>query len=107
MSKPNALPKEPGGQYCQTTACYRAVTATVSVGTSATLLEAATDLSRNGIAIQHLGANNLYIGGSNVTTANGLKVAPDVINFLDALSQCEIYAISDAASQDVRVMEII
>ena len=75
----------------------------VTVGTSAALVRAAND-ARNSILIQNLGADDIYIGDSGVTTANGLLVGKNggTISFT---AQTAIYGRSASAGNDVRYLE--
>lgn len=60
---------------------------------------------RRKLIVQNLGAGALYIGGSNVTTANGVQVASGSMITLDVLDFGDIWAVSSANS-DVRVLEM-
>tara|TARA_R110000824_G_scaffold116426_1_gene267845 strand:+ start:1405 stop:1812 length:408 start_codon:yes stop_codon:yes gene_type:complete len=60
---------------------------------------------RRQLLIQNLGAGVLYIGGSTVTVADGVRVASGDTLTLDVLDVGDIYAISSAVS-DVRVLEL-
>jgi len=101
-------PKDPSGVSLPNAACYRVKTKTLTVGTvTAVLLQCATDNRRNVLAVQNLGAGAVYIGGADVTTANGILIPNGAITALDFLSQCELYAVSDTAGQDVRVLEAV
>lgn len=74
----------------------------VTVGTSAVVIAAADD--RESILIQNLGAADIYIGGSAVTTANGIKVVASG-GTLTLDSCAAIYGISGSAGNDVRFLE--
>lgn len=75
----------------------------VTVGTSAVLI-AAENLNRNSILVQNLGAADIYIGDSGVTTANGLKVAKDG-GTISLTAQVAVYARSGSAGNNVRYLE--
>ena len=101
-------PKDPSGVSLPNAACYRVKTKTLTVGTAAAvLLQCATDNRRNVLVVQNTSGGILYIGGSDVTTANGIKLSAGQIMSLDFLSQCEVWAVSDTAAQDVRVLEAV
>lgn len=56
--------------------------------------------------IQNLGPNDIYVGPTGVTTANGLRVAKGATYSLKLSDAVTIYAIgTSAAASDVRVME--
>lgn len=74
-----------------------------TVGTSAVLI-AAENTSRNSILVQNLGAADIYIGGSGVTVANGLRVGKDG-GSMSVTTQTAIYARSASAGNDVRYFE--
>jgi len=77
--------------------------ASVTVGTSAVLLASAAS-TRKSLTIQNLGASEIYIGGSGVTTANGLKVASGQ-PWTTTTATGAYYAIGAAAGLDVRLLE--
>lgn len=69
-----------------------------SVGTTAVRIGNAPCL------IQNLGPTaNLFVGGSDVTTANGVKVANGKSIAVGHTNDA-IYVVADAASADVRVL---
>lgn len=74
----------------------------VTVGTSAVVIAAADD--RESILIQNLGAADIYVGGSSVTTANGVKVTASG-GTLTLYTCAAVYAISGSAGNDVRYLE--
>jgi hypothetical protein len=76
--------------------------ATVTVGTSAVSVAAASP-TRQSVTIQNLGAADIFIGPSGVTTANGLRVASGEALTLDKQT-AQLFAISGAAGNDVRVL---
>lgn len=70
----------------------------------------AADASRKHVSLQAsaTNTNNIYIGGTGVTAANGHSIVPgESINFDNSSAICtvQIKAISDAAGQVLRVME--
>lgn len=79
-------------------------TAAVSVGTSATLLSAADSL-RQAVTIQNNDASaDLYVGGSGVTTATGIKVPAGGSITLDKTTAA-IYGRVSSGTVDARVLE--
>jgi len=78
----------------------------VSVGTSAIALPASSLSARKRILIENIGTRPIFIGDSAVTASSGVRVS------VGATWECELgpdavlYAISSAAGQDVRVLEI-
>ena len=75
----------------------------VSVGTAVVLL-AASVTSRQSVVIQNNGANDIYLGGSGVTVATGLKVPANGGNMTIDKTTAALYAISAVAGNDVRVL---
>lgn len=80
----------------------------VSVSTSVVALRvgAANEPNRRSILIQNQGPLSVYVGGANVTTANGYELALKAgVEF--ALSEAQtLYAISASGTQNVRVLEV-
>lgn len=75
--------------------------AAVSVGTSATLLDAA-DSTRQSVTLKNAGAVTVYVGPSGVTTTNGLPLEPGEALTVDKTTAA-LYAIVASGSCDVRV----
>ena len=75
----------------------------VAVGTSLVLAVAADDIHRT-IYIHHQSQNAIYIGGDNLTTANGLHIEKDQTLTIELPAKQTIYAISSHASQEIRVL---
>ena len=76
--------------------------AAVTVGLVAGQI-AAADVDRAGLIIQNLGAADVYVGGSAVTTASGIKIASGGVLTLE--TGAAVYAVSGSAGQDVRVLQ--
>jgi hypothetical protein len=58
-----------------------------------------------GVAIQNLGAADIYVGGDDVSTSNGIKVASNGGEYaVDTQADDVLYAVSGSAGNDVRVM---
>jgi hypothetical protein len=82
-----------------------AVSAVVTVGTTATLLTPTIDpaLSDATVTLRNAGAAAVFIGGPGVTTANGYTLAVGgIVQFYDDPSP--IWGIVAAATQNVEVL---
>ena len=75
----------------------------VTVGTTRVLAVAADDTHRV-VYIHHQSNNSIYIGGSDVTTSNGLHIEKDDTVAIDLPSRQDIYAIASHAAQEIRVL---
>ena len=82
-------------------------TQTATVGTSAVEL-ASTPLSgRKNVIIQNLGSSDIYVGEDNaVTTSSGLLVSKKSNLEFKCSASCDIWAISAAAGNDIRIFEM-
>ena len=60
---------------------------------------------RRKIIVQNLGSDNVFIGGADVSTSNGLRLGSGEKLELDVLDFGDIWVVSDG-SADVRVLEI-
>lgn len=84
------------------------LTTAVAVGSSAAPLPATPAPDRQGVLIQNLGPDPLYVGGAGVTTANGILI--DVLQtFGDDMfgPRVVIYGrCGTGKTADVRVMEL-
>jgi hypothetical protein len=77
-------------------------TTAVSVGTSAVLLSGASG-PRERLIVQNLHASQiLYVGGSDVTTSNGIRIAAGEAREFENLVGA-VYGIASGATTDVRV----
>lgn len=82
-----------------------------TVGVSAvraTVAGTAPSATRKKLIVKNSGTNSgsVYIGGSGVTTANGMQfVGPDRMEFI--LDSSDYYLVSDTASQTVEIIEVI
>ena len=80
---------------------------TNGVGTiSGTVCLRSFNYNRKSIMIQNLGAGNLYVGGSNVSTSNGVKVIINGDMVLNSSQGAAIYVTSDS-SCNIRFLEEI
>ena len=75
----------------------------VAVGTTLVLAVAADDTKRV-IYIHHQSTNSIYIGGSDVTSSNGLHLEKDNTIAIELPSRQTIYAIASHAAQEIRVL---
>lgn len=78
----------------------------VTVGATAVLLSVSTKSERNAIAVQAPSGSDIFVGGSDVTTANGLKIAAGTMQAFDLKKSSNIYGIAAGAGNDVRIMEV-
>ncbi len=83
-------------------------TTAATVGTSLAILPSYGVLSsRRSIIIYNNSSNTIYIGGSDVTTSNGMPVPANSYSpILDAGASLIVYGIAATAGNNVRVMEI-
>lgn len=79
--------------------------ATTSVGTTAVAVVTAALASRKYITVQNLGNKSMYLGKAAVTTSNGLRLSPGSTAEFRLGAAQDLYAISTAAGQDLRVFE--
>jgi hypothetical protein len=80
--------------------------APVTVGVAATVLVDANPV-RRALRFFNAGTDDVYLGGSGVTTANGaVKLAPNGTYFEDNAAAGGWYGISGTAGQSVRIQEI-
>jgi len=80
----------------------------VSVGTSATLLVAG-EVNKEYVYLQDGdfdGDSVTYVGGSDVTTSNGIKLSKTNQTVFELYEFDELHAISDSASGEVRVLVV-
>ena len=78
---------------------------TVTVGVGATAIPTTALSGRRSIIIVNISVNTIYLGKSNVTTANGYAVYSEQAISIDAGEQITIYGIAGGASE-VRFLEI-
>lgn len=77
----------------------------VSIGTAAAQIIAGRT-TRKSLLVRNIHATQiLYVGGSGVTTANGMKVKPDEsVEFADFNGT--LYGVADGAATAVRFLEV-
>ena len=75
----------------------------VSVGTSAVVIRNVTS-GRISLVVQNLGAVPIFVGGSSVSAANGIRIAAGGAAS-DFVVDASIYGIAASGTCDVRWME--
>lgn len=80
--------------------------AVVSVTTTATALPTTALTGRRKIYIQNLGNQEIFLGGSGVTTADGLRIAAGAVWEDEVGDDVGLFAIKAAGSASVRVLEL-
>ena len=80
------------------------LTQAITVKTSATALPTTALSRRMVLLIQNVGANDIYIGASTVTTANGFKLIPNAVLQLSIQDDVTVYGIA-SANTNVRILE--
>lgn len=84
-----------------------AQSAAALVGTSAVELASSPLANRKKIIVQNNGSKDIFLGGANtVTVSSGIRVPRGASFELDWGPNVDLWAISGAAGQDVRVMEV-
>jgi len=82
-------------------------TQAVTVGNTATALPTTPLANRKSIAVRNnSGTVTIYVGGSDVTTANGYPVLPYEGLPFNMSSGALLYGITASGTADVRVLEI-
>ena len=77
--------------------------AAVTVGTEAVLVIAADDTNRT-VYIYHESNQAIYLGGNNVSAANGLHMKKNENLAIVVPARQTIFAISDTAAQELRIL---
>ncbi len=78
----------------------------VSVGTSATALPGTALTGRRFIEVQNLANAPIFLGGSGVTTSNGIRIAAGASRSGEVGDDVGLFAIKAAGTADVRVLEL-
>jgi hypothetical protein len=81
------------------------LTTSVSVGTTATVLPAASLANRKTLVVHNSGSATIFLGGSGVTTANGMPILKGS-SFSADIGSALIYGIVASGTQTAIVMEI-
>lgn len=78
----------------------------VSVDTTVGGVALGTPLAnRKKVIIENLGGQAIYVGPSGVTAASGLRLSANSVLELDVGPACALFAITSAASSDVRIFQ--
>ena len=96
-----------GGQEFQLLPMRGTVLSTqVSVGTTATVLPASALSNRRSMVIRHQGTNSIFLGGSGVTTGNGIELKTDEMIAIDLDDGASIYGIVASGTETAGVLEV-
>ena len=93
-------------QYVNSSPNVGMQTSTSTVGTTQVELAASPLAGRTRILVQNNGTRAIYVGPTGVTTANGIRIPRRSSMELPWGEDIDLFAISAAAGQDVRVMEV-
>ena len=77
----------------------------ISVTSQAVPISSSGISGRRKLIIQNLGADNIFLGGEDVTTSNGLRLGSGELRQFDVLAFGTIWAVSEGTS-DVRRLEL-
>jgi len=77
----------------------------VTINATATPIPSTPLQYRRGMLIMNSGTNIVYLGGSDVTTANGFNFYPRAVVKLDIAESVSIYGISAAGGDTVKILE--
>lgn len=80
--------------------------AATAVTTTAAALIGSALANRKYLLVQNNGSQHIYLGGSTVTAANGLKLSPGAIAEFRAGAAIAMWAVAANGSQDTRLMEL-
>ena len=72
-----------------------------NVGTTPSIV-VGSNPKRRTVTIQNLGANDVYIGGEDVTTTNGYKIAANTALTLELSG--ELWAVTEATTENIRTL---
>ncbi len=62
--------------------------------------------ARKYLFVQNLGNRSIFLGGSGVTTSNGLRISPGSVAEFRAGAAIALYSVTDSGSQDTRTLEL-
>lgn len=89
-----------------TTSALSAVAETVGVAAAA-IVDAGDELAnRRKLFMYNNGNRQMYIGPTGVTTTSGFPIPPGAILELESGAAMDVFAIADAASQNMRTLQI-
>lgn len=77
----------------------------VTVGATATALPATAYSNRHTLLIQNYGSVEVFIGGSDVSTVNGISLLPRATLQIGITDDAKIYGIVSVGTADVRILE--
>jgi hypothetical protein len=80
--------------------------AATSVTTTSAALLASQLADRRFLYVQNLGGQQVYVGKSGVTTANGLRMSPGAVLELRLGPALSLHAVANGGTQDVRTMQL-
>lgn len=82
------------------------VAATASVGTAAAQIDSSKQAGRQYVIVQNNGTKPMFIGPSGVTVSSGYEIGKGASVSLEFGEALDIFAISTAAGQDARVVQV-
>lgn len=77
----------------------------VSIGNTATAIPATPIQYRRSVIIENNGTNPIYIGGADVTVANGFPVYPRGVIRIDIAENIIVYGIVASGTEEIRCLE--
>lgn len=92
--------------FVNTSAGVGLLTATATVGATAALLVATPLAGRRQIIVSNTSSNDIFVGDSGVTTANGIRIAKGTQGVFDFTDGIALYAIAAGAGNTVRILEV-
>lgn len=78
----------------------------VTVTTSATRLDPSTGVPTGAVLVRNRGSAAVYLGGSNVTTANGFQLDAGESVPMDIRSGDALYGVVASGTQTVHVLQV-
>lgn len=108
MGQPTTLQNvdEKGYVFVTEAADCQIVTSDLNAGLALLPLPATPLAARRRMYIRNNASEVIYVGGSDVTTANGYPIPVDEELVLDITDDIIVYVISGMAVQNVRVLEL-
>lgn len=101
----NDLIHSPDGEKLTNVAAKQIISQAVTVGLTPVKIGGIN--ARTVLIFQNLSSGVIYMGGSNVTTANGIRLPNTSPQSFDILSGLDLFLVSDTTDQDVRFAEAI
>ena len=81
------------------------VSKSVTIAVTATPIPTTPVQYRRSVIIQNNGTNPVYIGGSDVTVANGFPIYPRATIRIDITDYVIVYGIVSANTENLRILE--